>query len=555
MSEYISLTKTLIASVKMDKPQDKRKKIMFALIGIFVLVFIFAPVLLGCTFLVKVMTEALIPFEMQHLAIALVFHIICLFSAVFGFNVIFNEFYFSSDLDYLRPLPLSPVQIAGAKLTVSYYLDNIMQFALVVACIVGFYMASDLRVLGMIASVFAVFTLPILPLTYCACLGMLIMAFSKFIRNREVIQKMSAFTIALAIILLALFSGYVKQNNIDIVSIFITPGGSAFVDTMNVIFPNVGLIVDALSYGNISSLILYIVINIISIAFVLFVAKLIYFKGFENITDNSYHGSKNIDKLLKNNRQRNVFIAYLLKEIRILIRTPAFFTNCIAVNFLWPALIYVILRFRNYELGIGAIQSYFKEHTPTATFALLSATIAISLIITAMNSISSNSISREGKHFSFMKYIPVPYHSQWDVKVTVSILFSIIGIWIYLIPFLIAVKVSALTFAAALLLSFLSVSFVSFLGVLMDSVQPKITWDDELGALRENTNVVFTMGISLFVAAVMCVGGYMLYGFVRLNSLIIALIYLIIISLLNLCVIFLSNSKGEKNLSDIEEAV
>ncbi len=91
MNSYLTLTKTFIASISMSQPQDKRRKIMLIILSFFAVFCILLPVAFGVGILVKLMTETLLPIGCASLGIQLMFHVICLFTVIFGINVIFNE--------------------------------------------------------------------------------------------------------------------------------------------------------------------------------------------------------------------------------------------------------------------------------------------------------------------------------------------------------------------------------------------------------------------------------------------------------------------------------
>lgn len=106
MNSYLTLTKTFIAAISMSQPQDKRRKVMIAILSLFALFGILLPISVGVGILVNLMTKTLLPIGCESLGIQLMLHVICLFTLVFGINVIFNEFYFSNDIEFLLPWPL-----------------------------------------------------------------------------------------------------------------------------------------------------------------------------------------------------------------------------------------------------------------------------------------------------------------------------------------------------------------------------------------------------------------------------------------------------------------
>ena len=61
------------------------------------------------------MTRSLVRAGHAAFGLQVMYHLISIFTMVFGINVIFNELYFSTDIDRLLPLPLRGREIAGAK--------------------------------------------------------------------------------------------------------------------------------------------------------------------------------------------------------------------------------------------------------------------------------------------------------------------------------------------------------------------------------------------------------------------------------------------------------
>ena len=68
---------------------------------------------------------------------------------------------------------------------------------------------------------------------------------------------------------------------------------------------------------------------------------------------------------------------------------------------------------------------------------------------------------------------------------------------------------------------------VTYLGMLLDSVNPKLVWEDALTALRENYNTFFCMAIALGIAAVIAGLGILLYALLSLPVALIGLIFIL----------------------------
>ena len=102
-------------------------------------------------------------------------------------------------------------------------------------------------------------------------------------------------------------------------------------------------------------------------------------------------------------------------------------------------------------------------------------------------------------------------------------------------------------------ISMLSISAVSFIGLYIDSLQPKLNWDDENNALRENYNTFISMGIVSFIFILTCIGSYSylyktkMFGFEEIYLAISGLLLFI-----NLVMLIISNTDGIKNMIEQE---
>jgi len=132
----------------------------------------------------------------------------------------------------------------------------------------------------------------------------------------------------------------------------------------------------------------------------------------------------------------------------------------------------------------------------TVTLLMLS----VAFVATAMNSVASTAFTREGRHLSLLKFIPVPYRTQILAKAAASTLFTypplllmeaIVG-WYVGVPFGMNVFYAVLMIAAHVI--------AVATGLLMDSAAPYATWDDEYSALRGNVNSFFNMAVMMLSA-------------------------------------------------------
>ena len=121
-----------------------------------------------------------------------------------------------------------------------------------------------------------------------------------------------------------------------------------------------------------------------------------------------------------------------------------------------------------------------------------------------MNCLGSDAFSREGKGFDYIKFIPVSYKLQWNVKLSAALIWALAGTVPFFTFFVVYARFDVKTGIITILMTIAASFFVTELGMLLDSLNPKLFWLDALSALRENYNTVFCMGITIVCCALFC---------------------------------------------------
>ncbi len=558
MKMYAKLVRTFLLSGEMPKSEKKNKVKFYITLGIIATVFIFIPCFLLMAFLVgtatvgikeEILSNSLYAANIGN-GLLLVIQFICIFSMIFGFNIILNTFYFSGDIEHILPLPIKPRILISSKFMSVLISESIMEFLFLLAAFLGFLIVTDFNILTVIISIIGVLTLPILPLVYCGIIALLIMRFTKLIKNKN--NALTLVLLGIVVIIGIVAIGYVNNDSITEFVKMLASGQIKFIDIMNYVFPSTYFLVKAISEMSIGAFLIYLLIN--GLAYIIFMALAdkIYINGVKRISNNAVHQKRSISKVLANTKKNNYKVTYLKKELKLLTRTPSFFSNCILSNLLWPIIIILIYLIQGQDNVIVEFVNHYKEQEALGLLVVFISVFVISAILTTANSIASSSISREGKHFPFMKYIPMDYKTQLNIKALVSIIISFGFNFIYLLIISYYLKATFIDFMVFSLITLLSSIFFTYLGIYLDTINPKLIWEDELNALRGNENTFFSMAISMIIAAVLSGGIYYLNKVVLIPLVIlkIVLISLLLIgSVLMYCKVM---NKGIKNITEVE---
>ena len=550
MTNYLSLAKVFIRSLSMTKPSTKKQMIVTKLLLVLVSLLIILPFVVVSGLFIYTVTNSLVEYNYETIGLEFMCILLCVFTFIFSFNVILNELYFTGDIENLLPLPLKPREIVGAKIASIFCAESLVQLLVIFFSVIGFFFALGLSFKNFLLGILGMITLPMIPIIYCSIISLLIMSFTRFIRNKETIRKVGLVFVLAVLMLFVYFLGALQNFDLELYIEGFVNGDQTFLHVMRGILPHINLFIDILVTGSIRSMLLYILVNIGFIVVLLVLADVCYFKGVVGLSSKDTESKKSSSNILNNIKVENPTNSYFKKEIFTLFRTSSYFLNCILINFIWPIFVYVICKLKFPDLTLSKLKNLVTSTDNNTLIIIFMFVIGVSILLPALNSIASSSFSREGKNFYFMKYIPMDYSSQVYVKLLVSFIIAFIGVNVFSLIFYLVIGLKVSTAFIFLIISFLAILFICSLGIIIDSINPKLVWDDELNALRENSNNFIVMGISIFMFIVLAGLCYLLY-----KSFGLALAFtsiLLILILLNAIVYDLNRRFTVKNIVEQE---
>lgn len=550
MTNYLSLAKVFIRSLSMTKPSTKKQMIVTKILLALVSLFIILPFVVVSGLFIYTVTNSLVEYNYETIGLEFMCILLCVFTFIFSFNVILNELYFTGDIENLLPLPLKPREIVGAKIASIFCAESLVQLLVIFFSVIGFFFALGLSFKNFLLGIIGMITLPMIPIIYCSIISLLIMSFTRFIKNKETIRKVGLVFVLAVLMLFVYFLGALQNFDLELYIEGFVNGDQTFLHVMRGILPHINLFIDILVTGSIRSLLLYILVNIGFIVVLLGLADVCYFKGVVGLSSKDTESKKSSSNILNNIKVENPTNSYFKKEIFTLFRTSSYFLNCILVNFIWPIFVYVICKLKFPDLTLSKLKNLVTSTDNNTLIIIFMFVIGVSILLPALNSIASSSFSREGKNFYFMKYIPMDYSSQVYVKLLVSFIIAFIGVNVFSLIFYLVIGLKVSTAFIFLIISFLAILFICSLGIIIDSINPKLVWDDELNALRENSNNFIVMGISIFMFIILAGLCYLLY-----KSFGLALAFtsiLLILILLNAIVYDLNRRFTVKNIVEQE---
>lgn len=423
---------------------------------------------------------------------------------LFGIFYIISTYYFSSDVESLLPLPLKPRQIVGAKflvVTIYEYLTTAVIY-IPIWLTYGIVMGSGFLyyLYGLLVYIF----LPITPLAAASLIVMIIMRFTNLSKYKDMVKVIGAMIgifLGLGInILVQSTSGSMNQEQIiDLIQ----KGENSLLGLTTGIFPTTRWGAEAMiSSVNLSGLInilIYIGFSILVYIVILWLSELIYLRGVVGMSETSSSRKKNGSvKLDEKAEQNSVVTTYTLVELKLLFRTPIYFVNCVMINFLLPVFLFIPFIFQ--QESQGALQEIIPRiNSPEASGIVLMAFFSIAFFLGGTNGVTSTSISREGQELFIKKYLPVSYRQQLTAKVLSGFILGLFGVLMLVLSAMFLLKLPLATALIIMLTAWLPILLTSITGLLVDLYNPKLNWDSEQKAVKQNVNVLYNMLIGLIL--------------------------------------------------------
>lgn len=419
-----------------------------------------------------------------------------MFQAIF---TTINVFYFSKDIEYVLPWPLSPKEILSAKLNVILITEYIMEFmiGLVPLILYGVITSAGIGYYLIAALVLLVF--PILPLLIVSFFVMIIMSFAKLTKKRDTFQFIATLIIIIVVIAIQFIAGgSPRQEPTQEQMLEMLTKANGMVGMISDYFITLNPTINALTNANFL-MSLVEVLKIVGmtlvgyVAFILLGQKLYLRGAVGNLVGGKTKNKKvNVEKAY---RGQKIGVSYVKKELKILVRNPVFFLQCVLPALLMPILFFGVIVFSLGAEEKAQMLSFLPDmNSSLVIFIILGASQFLSMMIY----VAATAISRDGLNATFVKYVPIPLYKQFRYKIIPNIImqaissFVITAMFFYMIP-----TTPILLLIAGFCISVIAGTIQSYFNFMVDLKRPKLEWTTEYAVVKQNMNLAFTIAFAL----------------------------------------------------------
>lgn len=432
---------------------------------------------------------------------------------VFGVFQILGALFLAKDTELLASIPLSQGQVFFSKFALVLLGEYPITFLLMLPPVIIYGVGQNAGVLYYILALICIIMLPLVPLVISAFVSLILMNIVSKSRRRDLITIVGS----IILILLMLVGQSYLMNKMPEDSqgfmITILNSSNAFIEFMGRAFPPAIWITKILAGtgGEILLNLLYLfLISVGAFAIVYLMASFIYQRGATAQLETESRTGKAKITYKKSSR----VLAIFKNEILIIVRTPVYALNSLIMVLLAPLLL--VLPLIGGDMAADSDLQFiygFVENSEAQRWIILILAGIITLIV-LINPALSTTFSREGKHIWILKNIPVKPEVQVLGKFFAGYSISFVGAFLSAVATMFSFKISLINIIMVIILSGLALIPICAVGLYVDMINPKLTWNNPQEAIKQNFNAVIGM---LSGVVMLTVFGAIAYFITKLN--------------------------------------
>lgn len=415
---------------------------------------------------------------------------------VMGLFTLISIFYFSNDMELLVPLPLRESHILLSKFTIANITEYIPALVIVIPPLVAYNQFLPLGLFGWLTAILVFLLLPIVPLAIAGIFAVTLMRGLNR-KHRDLLIVISSLVLLAGILYFQYAFQSAIMNEVDIEAVI--QNRVDLVHLLGSFFPpsvwatraisRVGEIEGLLSLG-------YLLLSSLGAVWAFMtVGQRVFYGG---LVGGDEYERKNVDYtkhvVAKQATATPVMKALFMREWKRFIRVPIWVLNGFIAILIVPLMAFFPALSEGQSLGQLAEWASSAPSGKTAVTLVFAALIAA---LSALNTLCSTSISREGKHLWISKMLPISAKQQVLSKILHAGLAAIISaipiIGLYQYVF----NPGVLSLVAALLLGLFAGATPQLCGLIFDMWHPFLTWSNPQHAVKNNLNAVFPLILML----------------------------------------------------------
>ncbi|REJ07305.1 putative ABC transporter permease subunit [Halobacillus trueperi] len=421
------------------------------------------------------MYAALEPIGNEGVILGLLFVMMTFIFCFTSIGTVLSSFYFAEDVESFISLPFQPYQILFGKSAVPFLSLYGLNTILLLPSLVFYGIHSGAGVLYYLLAFIVWALTPIIPFVLTAIVLMFIMRFANISKNKDrtkVLVGLLGFVFAIGInVLIRLDSG--TGNAAEMLT-----QQNALLELVTKFFPTAYFssiaLTDIGSWTGLFYFLLFVALSLGAILLFLTIGQSFYFKGVLGLSGGK-RGEFDEEKVQKQVKQQSILLSLWKKEMRIIFRTPTFFTQIVVQSLFFPVFLIIIMMLD----PNGPLTGWGTQLNVIEGKKVILGMFGLTVVALGINPASFSSVSRDGKSWFNHLYLPIPASKVILSKLLVSFFMNFLSILLLSLAALIVLKVPFIIWFLWFVVSLITGWIASIAGLIIDLYSPKLNWTDE----------------------------------------------------------------------------
>ena len=418
-----------------------------------------------------------------------------------GFFYLLGFLFFAKDTEFLFSLPVPQRTIFASKFTQVLFGEIGMSILMLLPAFVIYGTQTSADVFYWLRIIPTVLLAPFIPLALSGILALLLMRFNAIWRRRDLLTIIGSVVLVVAVFgVQMIFPSIFQEDMTQAELMALAVNQSALMQRIVSAFPPSGWAAEGLLFGG-SNLLLFCAVSVVSLIAILFLSNFIYKSGAIAQTE-SLRKSRAVNITQRAMKSRGAMSAYFAKEWKLMLRSPVYAMNGLIVILIGPIMV-VLMVLTNGASG-GEFDLLFAMIQSAVDWRLGALCIsAFFLLISSMNTSISTSVSREGKQFYLMRVYPMAAKRQIFAKFLMGYSVAAITVAVMTAAVSILLPLAPITILVSMALGLIASLAPTALSMIPDVIRPKLEWNTETEAIKQNMNTIIALAIGwAYVAAI-----------------------------------------------------
>lgn len=418
----------------------------------------------------------------------------------FGLFYLIGTLYFSRDSAFLSALPIPQRTVFGAKFIQVLLGEMVTSGALLLPVLILFGVHTSAGALYYARALAVLLLAPCIPLSISGLLSLVLMRFTALLKRRELMTVIGSLALVVAsfYVQFTLTSMLPEEMSAEQMLTLVSDNAS-LLQSVTRYFPPSGWAAGAL-LGDPGSLPLFAAVSLLCLFALSWIAGHLYYRGTSAQMETNA-GTKRARAGRVSYRRLPQLLSLTLREWRLTLRSPVYALNGLMMIIMGPLLI-LLPKLAGGAATISGTDMTFSDLIQSFGGAewMSLGLLGLFAFLQSMNIAAFTTISREGPALSFLRMLPISPVRQTIAKLLFGYSCGALATLVMAATAVFALGMPILPVLAAAGASLLFMLAPLALSMLPDMIRPKLSWNTETEAIKQNMNGVLGMFISVLYA-------------------------------------------------------